>query len=28
LLGIPDESAIKLDRLRVASSHGYTTAEG
>jgi SagB-type dehydrogenase family enzyme len=28
LLGIPDESAIKLDRLRVASNHGYTTAEG
>jgi hypothetical protein len=28
LLGVPDESAIKLDRLHVASSHGYTTAEG
>lgn len=28
LLGIPDESAFKGDRLRVAYSHGYTTVEG
>lgn len=28
LLGVPDESAVKHDRLRVAFSHGYTTAEG
>jgi hypothetical protein len=28
LLGAPDESAVKHDRLRVAFSHGYTTEEG
>src|SRR2546430_11376254 len=28
LLGVPDESAIKHDRLRIAYSHGYTTEEG
>jgi SagB-type dehydrogenase family enzyme len=28
LLGIPDESGIKHDQLRVAYSHGYTTEEG
>jgi hypothetical protein len=28
LLGIPDESAVKHDRLRVAFSHGYATEEG
>jgi nitroreductase len=28
LLGIPDDSAFKHDRLRVAYSHGYTTLEG
>jgi SagB-type dehydrogenase family enzyme len=28
LLGIPDEAAVKRDRLSVAFSHGYTTQEG
>ena len=28
LIGIPDESAIKHDRLRVALSHGFATEEG
>jgi SagB-type dehydrogenase family enzyme len=28
LLGIPDEAAVKQDRLSVAFSHGYTTREG
>jgi nitroreductase len=28
LLGVPDESAFKRDRLSVAFSHGYTTQEG
>jgi SagB-type dehydrogenase family enzyme len=28
LLGVPDESAVKHDRFRVAFSHGYTTEEG
>jgi len=27
LFGIPDESAVKHDRLRMAVSHGYTTEE-
>jgi len=27
LLGVPDESAVKHDRLRVAFSHGFTTRE-
>jgi nitroreductase len=28
LLGVPDESGVKHDQLRVAYSHGYTTEEG
>jgi hypothetical protein len=28
LLGVPDESAVKHDRLNVAFSHGFTTQEG
>jgi SagB-type dehydrogenase family enzyme len=28
LLGVPDESAVKYDRLSVAFSHGYATEEG
>src|SRR5258707_2101665 len=28
LLGIPDENAVKYDRLSVAFSHGFTTQEG
>jgi nitroreductase len=28
LLGIPDEGAVKQDRLSVAYSHGHTTREG
>jgi SagB-type dehydrogenase family enzyme len=28
LLGVPDDSAFKHDRFRVAYSHGYTTVEG
>jgi SagB-type dehydrogenase family enzyme len=28
LLGVPDDNAVKRDRLNVAWSHGFTTAEG
>jgi SagB-type dehydrogenase family enzyme len=28
LLGVPDESAVKQDRLRIAFSHGFATEEG